>query len=263
MPLDAVQKLVDIMRRLRSEDGCPWDREQTLDTLKPYLVEECYEVLDAIDDGDPARHCDELGDLLLHVVFQAQIRAETDDFALEDVAAAICDKLIRRHPHVFGDTDVANADEVVTNWNEIKAREKSDAGCPAASSALGEWPRGLPAMSKGQKLQERASRVGFDWQQIDDVAAKVNEELGEVREALASGDRDAIRAEVGDLLFAAINLSRFAGIDAEDALNGSTRRFVRRFKAMERRLEEEGKTLGDTSPTELNGHWNAVKADEA
>lgn len=262
MKLEAVQKLVEIMRRLRSDDGCPWDRDQSLETLKPYLVEECYEVLDAIDDGDPTRHCDELGDLLLQIVFQAQIRSEAGDFALNDVATAICDKLIRRHPHVFGETEVADADEVVKNWNEIKARERRAAGRDEVPAALGEWPRGLPAMPKGQKLQERASRVGFDWEQVDDVVAKVQEELSEVQTALASGDRDAVRAEVGDLLFAAINLSRFAGIDAEDALNASTRRFTRRFEELACRVQSEGKSLADASPAELDAHWNAVKAEE-
>ena len=254
----AMNRLLDIMRRLRSEQGCPWDREQTLETLKPYLVEECHEVLDAIDSGDRPHLAEELGDVLLQVVFQSQVCAEEGSFTFEDVARLISEKLIRRHPHVFGDVKVAGSQEVLKNWEAIKRTEKGE----APSSVVDGVPRSLPALHKAQQIQKKASRVGFDWDHIDGVVAKIDEEVAEVKEALASQDPDRIKEEIGDLLFASVNLSRFLGHDAEEALNLTIAKFVRRFKAIERRLHQVGRKVTDCRLEELDAIWNDVKKTE-
>ena len=246
------------MRLLRAEGGCPWDREQTLETLKPYLLEESYEVLDAIDSKDRRLLEEELGDLLLQVVFQSQICAEEGSFAFDDVAAHIADKLVRRHPHVFGEVKVGDAKDVVRNWEAIKKDEKGD----ATLSALDGVPKHFPALAKADKLQRKAARVGFDWDDVHDVVAKLDEELGEVKEALASGREDRVREELGDLLFAAVNLSRFLGHDAEIALNDTVNKFVRRFHAIEERVHADGRTVPDCTLAELDQIWNEIKAEE-
>lgn len=261
--MKAIDQLLEIMARMRAEGGCPWDREQTLETLKQYLVEECYEVIDAVDSGQVAKHKEELGDLLLQVVFQAQIRREQGAFTFEDVARTVCEKLIRRHPHVFGDKTVSGSAEVLKNWEAIKALEKKTAQNKAAPRSIVEGvPRHLPALHKAQHIQRRAARVGFDWSQVHEVVAKVEEELAEVKQALAAGDAGQIKGELGDLLFAVVNLSRFQGLNAEEALNLTVDKFVRRFQAMEERLRAEGKDLAKCSLAELDAHWNAVKAGE-
>ena len=256
-PLD---RLRAIMAALRGPDGCPWDRQQTLATLKAFLVEEAYEVLDAIDADDRDRLREELGDLLLQVVFQAQLCAEEGAFDLDDVAAAICEKLVRRHPHVFGDVEVADADEVLRNWDAIKKTEKGDANAPR--SAMAGVPRSLPALHRAHEIQKRAARQGFDWAAVDGVLAKIDEELAELREAMAAGHPAAAREELGDLLFSVVNLSRFLGHQPEDALHQTTRKFIRRFQQIEQRAHAAGKALTDYCLADLDRMWDQAKADE-
>ena len=261
LPDRPIDRLLAIMRILRSETGCPWDRQQTLESLKPYLIEESYEELDAIDSGDRAKIREELGDVLLQVVFQSQLCAEEGAFTFEDVAAAISEKLIRRHPHVFGETKVADADEVVRNWDSIK-RGEGPGGAEKPKSAVDGVPRHLPALQKADQVQSRASRVGFDWDQTHQVVAKLDEEVAELKAALALGDAAHVRQELGDVLFTAVNLSRFVGCKAEDALNETTGKFVRRFQAVEARVQAQGRKMSDCTPAELDAAWEAVKAEE-
>lgn len=257
------------MAKMRAPGGCPWDRKQTLGSLKQYLVEECYEVIDAIDSGDPDRHADELGDLLLQVVFQSQIRAERKQFDFEDVVKRICAKLVRRHPHVFGKKKVRGQAEVLRNWEKIKAEEKrlvDRSGGPAASpvSVAGNMPRHLPALHKAHHLQQRLARVGFDWTDVRGVILKVEEELEEVKEAIARGDARQVRAEAGDLLFACVNLCRFRRMNAEEVLQEAVSKFTRRFQAVEERVRAEGRQISQCTLSELDKHWEAVKkAEEA
>lgn len=256
-----LQRLLDIMETLRSENGCPWDREQTLTTLRPYAVEEVYEVIDAIDRGDVEDHCEELGDLLLQVVFQAQLRKEEGAFDFEDVAQAIADKLIRRHPHVFGDGAAENAAEVIRNWNAIKAQEKAHRAPPA--SRLAKVPVALPGLLKAQELQKTAAKAGFDWPETGPVMDKVREEMDEVTEALAGGQREAVAAEFGDLLFAMVNLGRHLGVDCEQALQDACSKFRRRFAGVETAAVDAGQTLEAMTLAEMDAIWDAVKAAEA
>ena len=251
-----IQNLLDIMAKMRAEGGCPWDREQTLESLKQYLVEECYEVIDAIDSGKADKHADELGDLLLQVVFQAQIRREQGLFAFEDVVERICAKLIRRHPHVFGDAKVADATGVLVQWDQIKRNEK---GGETSASALAGVPRNLPALPRAQQVQKRAAKVGFDWPSVDGVLAKIDEELGELRAAVAAGDRAAVNEEIGDLLFSVVNLSRFQNHEADEALRATIRKFETRFAAIEAELAKTGKRPEDCTLEELDAIWNRVK----
>lgn len=251
--------MLDVVSRLRGEGGCPWDREQTLESLKQYLIEESYEVIDAIDSGDLDRHKEELGDVLLQVVLHAKIREEKGEFTFDDVADTLCDKLIRRHPHVFGDLKVSNSNEVLKNWEAIKAREKK---CGRRSAVEG-IPRHLPALQKAQRVQSLCSRVGFDWTEVSDVTAKVEEELAETRKAIDEGDTDKVREEIGDLLFAIVNLSRFQRVNAEEALGNTITKFIRRFQEVERRIHREGRELTDCSLAEMDAHWEDVKLEEA
>jgi tetrapyrrole methylase family protein/MazG family protein len=252
-----IDRLLDVVKRLRGEGGCPWDREQTLDSLKPYLIEESYETLDALESGDPARHAEELGDVLLQIVLHAQIRTEEGAFTFDDLAHRLADKLIRRHPHVFGDVQVSGSREVLRNWETIKAREKKP-----AESILDGVPRHLPALQRAQRMQSRASRVGFDWARTEDVVEKVEEELAEVRKTLDAGDENRTAEEIGDLLFAVVNLSRFLGIHAEQALDGTIAKFLKRFRKVEQRVREAGRGLGDCDLAEMDAHWEAVKREE-
>ena len=256
-----VDDLLAIMARLRGKNGCPWDAEQTLDTLKTFLIEECYEVVDAIDSGDTGAHLEELGDLLLQVVFQAQIRAEQGEFRFQDVADAIRDKLVRRHPHVFGDLKAADAGEVIRHWEAIKAGEKKkDAG--KSQSVLAGVPRSLPALQRAQQVQTRAARVGFDWAAVEDVMKKVEEELAEVKEAMASGDAGRVGDEIGDLLFAVVNLSRFQKLPAEELLGRTIRKFIRRFEAVEDGARAQGKQPSEMTLEQLDALWEAAKRRE-
>ncbi len=254
-----LEELLQIMARLRGPDGCPWDREQTLESLKKNLVEETYEVIDAIDSGDRSQLREELGDLLLQVVFQSQITAEEGAFDFQDVARAIADKLIRRHPHVFGDTTAADADEVLRNWDAIKRREKGDA---EPRSAVAGVPRHLPALHKAQQVQSRAARVGFDWKESRDVLNKIEEELAEIKLAMACESAARVRDEIGDLLFAVVNLTRFLGHEAEDVLNQTVQRFTRRFQYIESQVHTAGRQMTDMDLADLEALWQEAKLTE-
>ncbi|MCE0483426.1 MAG: nucleoside triphosphate pyrophosphohydrolase [Methylacidiphilales bacterium] len=264
----AIERLLDLMARLRAPDGCPWDREQTPATLKPQMLEECYEVLEAIDSGSPGHLTEELGDLLLHVVFQAQIAREKGDFTFADVAKGIADKLVRRHPHVFGIEKVADAANVVTLWHQLKKAEK-----PERQSALDGVPRALPALMRAEALQKKARNVGFDWPNAQGALEKVREEIAEVTAEIES-DIEAAAAkgtktrgsaktmeELGDLLFAIVNLTRHLKLDAEELLTGANDKFVRRFQAVEEKIKAKGKALQDCSLEELDSVWNQVKIE--
>ena len=264
--LPPVQRLVEVMRLLRSPRGCPWDHKQTLTTLKDHLVEESHEVLDAIDSGDRAKLCEELGDLLLQVVFQAQICAEEQAFTLDDVATSIVEKLIRRHPHVFGTTQVSGADEVLKNWEQIKKSEKSAASSGTAGAAgaprstLDGIPKSLPGLQKADLVQKRAARVGFDWDDAQGALAKLTEEAGEVQEAAREGDAARVGEEIGDLLFAAVNVCRFYDQNPEAVMQGTIGRFSARFRFIEDRVHALGKQMSDLPLAELDKIWDEAKA---
>ena len=258
---EGFERLVRLMRRLRAEDGCAWDREQTLESLRPFVIEETYEVVDAIDRGDPDSLRDELGDFLLEAVFLAQISAERGDFDIADSLRAICDKLVRRHPHVFGEQAGASrspdAGEVKQQWEKIKAEEQRTAG--RAPSLLGSIPESLPALLRAYRLGKRAATVGFDWSDTRGVEAKVAEELAELAEARAKGSAADVEEEVGDLLFAVANLARHLGADPESALRAANRKFSNRFAAMESRLQEGGVALRDATLEQMEAEWARVK----
>jgi MazG family protein len=248
-------RLVDLMRQLLGPEGCPWDREQTPESLRPYVLEEACEVIDAVDSGDAAALCEELGDLLLQVVFQAELAREQARFGPDDVVRAICEKLVRRHPHVFGDVSVSGSDEVVRNWERIKRGEKS------ARPVLGGLPRAYPALARAQRMAERASRVGFDWPDAHGPRAKVAEELAELDQAIAGGDAASIEHEIGDLLLSVSNLARHQGLDAEAALRASADRFEGRFGYVEDRVRERHGGWPETRLPieELDGYWDEAK----
>lgn len=253
------ESLVDVIATLRGENGCPWDREQTHSSLKSTLIEETYETVEAIDSGDSNHLREELGDLLLNIMLQAQIADESENFDIYEVIESLTEKLIRRHPHVFGNVDVENADEVIKNWESIKSQEK---GYEDRESVLDGIPDALPALLRGQKIQKRAARVGFDWDNISDVFNKVEEELNEVNDSLKNDNQDEIEMEIGDLLFAVVNLCRFVDLQAEETLRKANRKFVNRFKRMETVLNTQGKNISDQSLEELDKIWDVVKKDE-
>jgi MazG family protein len=257
----ALERLLGIMERLRGPDGCPWDREQTLATLRPYVLEETYEVLEAIDLGDPREHCEELGDLLLQIVFQAQLAREAGTFDFADVAEAISNKLVSRHPHVFGDADVKDAEGVLRQWAALKREEKKAKG--GGKSVLEGVPREMPALARADRLTEKASRIGFDWPDASGARAKVAEELAELDEAIGAGDRAAMEHELGDLLFAVANLGRKIGLPPEEALRGAVGRFVSRFEHVERELERRGVPHGGATLEEMDALWDEAKSLEA
>jgi tetrapyrrole methylase family protein / MazG family protein len=257
-PAEAIDRLLAIMERLRAPGGCPWDREQTLATLRPYLLEETYEVLEAIDDGDPREHCEELGDLLLQIVFQAQLANEAGQFAFADVAQAISDKLVSRHPHVFGDAQVKDAEGVLRQWALLKRKEKEAKG--KGKSVLEGVPRELPALARAERLTEKASRIGFDWPDASGAREKVAEELGELDAAIASGDRAHVEHELGDLLFAVANLARKLALPPEEALRGAVGRFIERFEHVERGLERAGVPHGTATLEQMDVLWEEAKA---
>jgi tetrapyrrole methylase family protein/MazG family protein len=250
-----IDRLLEVVARLRGEGGCPWDREQTIDSLKQYLIEESYEVIDAIESGDSDKHAEELGDVLLQIALHARIREEQGEFNFDDVADRLADKLIRRHPHVFGDVSVKDSAGVLRNWEIIKANEKGS----DRKSVLDGVPKQLPALQKAQRIQSRVARVGFDWPDTRDVVAKVDEELAETKEAIAGGDREKVHGEIGDLLFAIVNLCRFEKVEAEECLRASISKFERRFREIEKRVKKEGRELKDCTLAELDAHWNAIK----
>jgi MazG family protein len=266
----AVDRLVAIMARLRGPDGCPWDREQTLETLRPYVLEETYEVLEALDDGDPEAHREELGDLLLQIVFQARIAEEEGRFDLAGVADAISEKLLSRHPHVFGPgarsaedrpgpdaPEARDADAVLRQWASLKKKENEAKG--RGRSVLEGVPRELPALARAERLTEKASRVGFDWPDAAGARAKVAEEIAELDEAIASGDQEHIEDELGDVLFAVANLARKLGVPPEEALRGTLGRFIDRFHYIEDALERQGRPHGTATLAEMDRLWEEAK----
>ncbi len=256
-----IDRLIEIMRILRSPTGCPWDLKQSLSTLKEHLIEESHEVLDAIDSGDRNKLKEELGDLLLQVVFQAQLCREEGAFSFDDVATCIAEKLIRRHPHVFGSVRVGDADEVLRNWEAIKKSEgQGEADAPRTT--LAGVPRSLPALHKAHLVQKRAARVGFDWDNIDGALAKVTEELAEVQEAIAREDEGAVGEELGDILFAAVNVCRFSGHNPEEILHRAIGKFTRRFEYVEHAVHARGKKLSDCPLAELESFWDEAKRRE-
>ncbi len=243
--------LIDVMRILRSENGCEWDKEQTHETLKPYMIEEAYEVLEAIDNKSDKELKEELGDLLLQVIFHAQIAKERSAFDIYDVIEILNDKLIRRHPHVFGDSDGYSYKQ----WEEIKAEEKGK----RINSSIGKLNMALPALSLARRVQENAAAVGFDWTRMEDVMEKVQEELEELKEARKKNNYDEIDEELGDLLFALVNLSRFMKVDPEVSLNKATKKFMNRFEALERLILKDGKNINKMTLSELDYYWEKVK----
>ena len=254
------ERLLDILRTLREPGGCPWDREQTRVSLKPFLVEETYEVLEAIESGEVGALQEELGDLLLQVVFHAQIAAERSEFDMAALLARLIDKMISRHPHVFGDARVATSDEALAQWEAIKQREAHDAG--RRRSVIDGVPRALPALLRAQRITSKAARVNFDWPDARAAWSKVEEECREAAAALDGGDRAQLQDELGDVLFSLVNVARLASIDAEEALQGAIEKFRRRFSGMEDELTARGTSVGRASPAELERSWESVKAQE-
>ena len=260
-PNASIDQLLAIMARLRDPaTGCPWDKEQTFATIAPYTIEEAYEVADAIERGDMGDLKDELGDLLLQVVFHARIAEEAGQFTFDDVAKAISDKMIRRHPHVFGDQAYDSAAAQTEGWEAIKAAERADQAHKAG--VLGDVPVGLPGLLRAVKLTKRAARVGFDWPDASAVIEKLQEEVAELEAEIASGDRDRAREELGDLLFVCANLARKLGADPEDALRAANAKFVRRFGFIEDRLAEQGRGPADATLEEMEAVWVEAKQAE-
>jgi MazG family protein len=256
----SIDDLLAVMAALRDpEGGCPWDREQDFASIVPYTIEEAYEVADAIARNDLPELRDELGDLLFQVVFHARMAEEAGEFSFNDVVAAIVEKMVRRHPHVFGEEEVADAEAQTRAWEEHKAAERRDKG--GHRSLLDGVTLGLPALSRAAKLQKRAARAGFDWPSTYGVLGKIEEELNEVRAELEGDDPQALHDEVGDLLFACVNLARHAGVDAEEALRAANHKFEQRFHYLESRLEQEGKALEQSSLEELDRLWVAAKKE--
>jgi MazG family protein len=256
------QGLVELIARLRAPGGCPWDREQTHRSLKPMTLEEAYEVLEAIDDGDDGHLASELGDLLLQVVFHAQIAAEQSRFTVADVVRAVSDKMVRRHPHVFGGETASTSGEVLRNWEALKRAEQAERGGHETASMLDSVSGRVPAVMEAYQMTTKAARVGFDWPDAGAVLEKVEEELHELREAVTAGNRAAAAAEVGDLLFAVVNLARLLGEDPESALKSANRKFRRRFRHVEDRLRERGLTPAGSSLEEMESLWTEAKQRE-
>jgi MazG family protein len=251
-------ELVTLMTRLRGPDGCPWDRKQQLPDLKPYVIEEAYEVVDAIDRDDRTALVEELGDLLLQVVFVAEITRAEGTFDVYDSITAIHDKLVRRHPHVFGDVEAGDAEQVLVNWEKLKQDERKAEN----KSLLAGVPQSMPALLKASRLTEKAARVGFDWHRTDDVFDKVDEEIAELREAVASGDTAHVEEEIGDLLFTIANLARKVNVSPEEALQSTNRKFMRRFESMEGNVRERGQNLDQLELEEMDQLWDQAKAAE-
>jgi MazG family protein len=259
---DPLERLIAIMARLRDPvGGCAWDLEQTFATIAPYTVEEAYEVADAIERGDLTELKDELGDLLLQVVFHSRMAEEQGAFAFDDVAQAICDKMVRRHPHVFGEASQRTSGEQTTAWEAIKADERAGKA-KAAASLLDDVPMGLPALTRAVKLTRRAARVGFTWTETRDVLAKLHEEVAELEAEVAAGDVARLRDELGDVLFVCANIGRMLDIDPEDALRATNAKFVRRFTHIEQALAADGRTPDQSDLPEMDALWDAAKAAE-
>jgi len=252
-------ELVEVMETLLAPDGCPWDREQNLASLRPYLIEECFELVDAIDNEDPENHQEELGDLLFQIVFQSAIQSREGKFDVDDVVGGIVDKLRHRHPHVFGDASAHDSAEVLARWEEIKAAEKKAKGVDQ-THLLDSVPAALPALARAQKISSKVARVGFDWDTAEDCLAKVREESQEVEEALVEGELAHITEEIGDLFFATAALARKLGIDSEACLAAANRKFAGRFGLLEDRLADLGKTPKESNLAEMDKIWKEIKS---
>lgn len=253
------KELVEIITKLRSEDGCPWDRQQTHETLKPQLIEEAYEVVDTIDEGKDEKLEEELGDLLMQILLNAQIAQDDGRFNICGVIQKISDKLTRRHPHVFGDVQINDTHEIVENWEAIKSQEHANRD---RTSLMDGIPLHLPELMKARKIQSKASRVGFDWDKAEDVLEKVEEEIEELKISISASEQDGIEEEIGDLLFSIVNLSRFLSVEPEDALRKTNAKFIRRFRQMEAEITAQGKNIADYDLPALDELWEAAKKTE-
>ena len=255
---EQLARLLEIMARLRRpKDGCPWDLEQTIDSIKSHLIEEAYEALDAMESGNREHLAEELGDVLLQIVFQSQIASEEGSFNFADVAQGISDKLIRRHPHIFGDVKVADSKEVLRNWDAIKKTENK-----ARESALDGVPKHTPPLHRAYQLQKRAARVGFDWSDIQDVYAKLDEEIVELKEAVAAKDRRHILEELGDVLFSVVNIARFVKVDPAYAIELTNAKFSRRFRIVENEIVASGRKMKDCTLAQMDEIWNRLRAED-
>lgn len=250
-----LEKLIEIMEKLRTK--CPWDREQTRESIKPFLIEETYEVIEAIDEGEPHKIKEELGDLLFQIIFQCQIAKERGEFTIDDVMEHIANKMISRHPHVFGNAEYKTAEEVLEQWEERKRQEGKQ-----KESILEGIPKELPALIKAQRVQSRAAKVGFDWKDINDVIEKLNEELREFKEALDKKNQEDIEDELGDIFFSLVNISRFVGVNPEDALRKTISKFISRFRHIEIKAKEMGKSLSQMTLEEMDKLWEDAKSLE-
>ena len=253
---NAFRKLVGLMAALRGPEGCPWDKKQTPDSLKPFLVEECYEVIDALDEGKPDKIKEELGDLLFQIIFHARIAVERGHFSIDDVITAIHEKMTRRHPHVFGDEKLATDKEVLANWEEIKKKEK---GHEDRKSILEGVPKELPSLLRAHRLQERAARVGFDWNHLNEALPKLDEEIAEFKESLKAEDAGKIEEELGDVFFMLVNVSRFLGVNPDEALRKTISKFIHRFRYIEEHAANAGKSLNDMTLDEMEALWQEAK----
>ena len=254
-----VYDLVEIIALLRSEDGCPWDKVQTHESIRKDFIEETYEVIEAINKKNPDMLREELGDVLMQVVFHTNIETEKGGFTIDDVADEICKKMIVRHPHVFGDVNAETVDDVLTNWDAIKRDTK---GQKSTSEAIDSIPRELPALMRAQKVQKKAAKAGFDWSEIGGTLDKLSEEIDELREAIANGSQEEITEEFGDVLFSAVNVSRFIDVDSEEALTASTDKFVKRFKKVEKMADERGINMKESNLETLDKLWDEAKKSD-
>jgi len=258
--LTDISKLIDLMARLRAPDGCPWDMEQTLKTLVPFIIEEAYEVVSAIDSANMAEVKDELGDLLFQVVFASRIAEEAGDFSMQDVIDNCVEKMVRRHPHVFGDSTADSSAEVLAHWAQIKKEEKKKAGAP--EGLLSGIPEVLPALLRAHKVSQKAAKVGFDWQDIQEVFVKVDEEMGEFKKEVLARNAVGMEEEFGDLLFSLVNVGRFIEVNPEDALRKTISKFIGRFSHIEQKMAENGEDLSTASMEEMDRLWNEAKGLE-
>jgi len=251
------KKLTEIVDRLMGENGCPWDKVQTRESLKPYLVEETYETLEALDGNNPEEIKEELGDLLYQILFHAKISENKNEFNIADVIESISNKMVHRHPHVFKEKNLETPDQVVTQWEEIKTKEKSKIG---RKSVLDGIPANLPSLQRSQKLQKKAAKQGFDWDEINSVLDKLDEEVAEFKNAVQSGKKKDMKEELGDILFVLVNIAKFNKIDAEEALRSTNNKFIKRFQHIEAEVAKRGKTLKETPLEELEQYWQDAKS---
>ena len=263
--MNAFEELVGIMEKLRGEGGCPWDRKQNLESLRTYIIEEAYELVEAITNGAPESIIEESGDLLLQIIFISSIAKEKYIFDINDVVSGICDKLIRRHPHVFANESVSNSDEVLRNWERIKLEEKAanvnSANASERKSILSGVPKGLPALLKAHRIQEKAAHVGFDWEKGNTapIFEKIREEIDEIKEAVDKEDAACIEDEIGDLLFAGVNLARHLGVNPDAALGRANAKFISRFSEVEKSVARSGRDWTEFTLEELDGFWDSAK----